>query len=104
MARAALGKDIPGDDDQPPVLAFYYPLGYVLRTWQQNREHGTYPNGKPYDDQDPELIADWDVCYWYYNDFIDALTDADDDEPHETERDVQSVVNAPNWLDQMGRG
>lgn len=103
MARASLGREIEPDNSDPPELAFYYPLAYVLRTWQNFKEHGIYPNGKGYDDQDPDLMADWDVCWHYYNEYVEALT-ADDDHPHETERDVQPVGNAPNWMNAMGKG
>lgn len=103
MARAALGKDTDPNDSEPPELAFHYPLAYVLRTWQNFKEHGIFPNGKGYDDQDPDLLADWDVCWYYYNEYLEALT-ADADDPHYTERDIQPAANAPNWLDQMGKG
>lgn len=106
MARVACLKDPIPDPDapEPPELAFYYPLSYVLRTWQNFKEHGIYPNGLGYDDQSPELMADWDVCWHYYGDFVDALTADDDDPPHMTERPVQPTGNAPNWLEQMGKG
>jgi hypothetical protein len=104
MARAALGKDIAQDASDQPELAFHYPLPYVLRTWQHLKEHGIYPNGKGYDDQDPELMADYDVCWWYYGDFVEALTADDGEAPHTTEREIEPTHNAPNWLDQMGKG
>lgn len=106
MARAALGKDLIHDDeDEPPDVAFHYPLPYVLRSWQNFKEHGIYPNGRGYDDQDPDLMADWDVCWWYYNDFVEALTADDDDPPHTTERDITLPTgNVPNWQERMGKG
>lgn len=103
MARAALGKEVDSSESEPPELAFHYPLAYVLKTWQHFKEHGIFPNGLGYDDQDPELMADWDVCWWYYNDYIDALS-ASEDDPHYTEQELQPAPNAPNWLDQMGKG
>lgn len=104
MARAALGKEPETDNSEPPELAFYHPMAYVLRTWQNFKQFGIYPNGKGYDDQDPDLMADFDVCWWYYSDFVDALTADEGDTPHTTEREIEPVGNAPNWLDQMGKG
>lgn len=105
MARAGLGKDIARDDDEPPELAFYYPLAYVLRTWQNFKEHGIYPNGRGYDDQDPDLMSDWDVVWWYYNRDVDLLIADDDDKPQlPKERDIEYESGAKDWRETLGKG
>jgi hypothetical protein len=104
MARAALGKDLARDDSEPPEMAFYFPLAYVLRTWQNFKEHGIFPNGRGYDDQDPDLLADWDVVWWYYNHDIDALTADPDDPAPPLERDIVPDAGAKDWRETLGRG
>lgn len=105
MARAALGKEVKRDDSEPPEVAFYYPLTYALKTWQNFKEHGIYPNGRGYDDQDPDLMADWDVLWWYYNHNIDLLTaDDDDTPPPRVERDITPEPSARDWRETLGRG
>jgi hypothetical protein len=105
MARLALGQDVTREDDEQPELAFYHPLAYVLRTWQNFKEHGIYPNGLGYDDQDPDLMADWDVVWWFYNHAIDDLSDDDDGTPKPPqEREIEYSPGAKDWRETLGKG
>lgn len=106
MARIACLKEIEPDKSEQPELAFYFPLAYVLRTWQNFKEHGIYPNGLGYDDQDPDLMTDWDVVWWFYNHNIDALTDDDGDKPPKPplEREITFEPGAKDWRETLGKG
>lgn len=58
------------DEPLEPDLDFglFYPLDYVISTWNEHRQHGNYPQAGGYDDQDWRLVQhDWYVMSERYS-------------------------------------
>ena len=45
----------------------YFPLSYVIATWQAYRQYGVLPKIGGYNDQDEQLMADWGVISRRYH-------------------------------------
>lgn len=61
IARRELGQPPRTTPEEPAPDGLYYPAPYVLETfdlWYRS-DFQTYPNGKAYDEQDPQLLADY---------------------------------------------
>lgn len=55
--RAQSGKSV--DADEVDDFGLYFPLDYALDTWIEHDEHGLYPEAGGYNDQDAQLMKDW---------------------------------------------
>jgi len=63
-------NDSPDDDDTPPddLAGLYYPLEYVIQTWQEKRNNHILPDPGGLNDQDWRLVLhDWPVVNERYN-------------------------------------
>lgn len=81
IIRAEHG-DSADDDDDDPDYGLYYPLDYVLMTWQERRSHGTLPEQGGLNDQDWRLVYhDWPVLNARFNYLTEQLYPSDPDKP-----------------------
>jgi hypothetical protein len=67
MARliaAEKGEPYKDELETPPKLN--HEVNYAIRTWLDHRKHGIYPRAGGYDDQDPDLMADWHTLNLYH--------------------------------------
>jgi hypothetical protein len=53
------------DDDLPDPPPFYHDVDYVIRTWLDHKEHGSYPEAGGYNDQCEFLMQDWHTMTLY---------------------------------------
>ena len=68
MVQADTGKLESDIDLMEPEYGLYYPLWYVIRTWQEKREHGILPEPGGLNDQDWRLVDhDWPKVGERYN-------------------------------------
>lgn len=82
----------------------FYPLQYALDTWFDHKRFGIYPNGLPYDEQDPALLSDWYNITQRFNRIADRLSAADDEQEAPAEQEIVFEPHAPHWRDVMGKG
>ena len=85
-------QDEPEEPEEPELdFGLYYPLAYVITTWNEHRQHNNLPRAGGWNDQDPRLVEhDWRVIgerYGYLYQTFDnwkfdpPLTRSDTSEP-----------------------
>lgn len=91
IIRAERGDDEDDEDDEEddPLAGFFYPLDYVLMTWQEKRNHGILPEAGGLNNQDWRLVYhDWPLLNQRYNRLMEMLYPSDGS-PGETYQPVQ---------------
>lgn len=69
-------KDEPVKD--PLDVGFYYPLDYLITAWRDREKFGIFPNGLPFDEQDPQLLEDFATLDQRFDDIYTHLAENDE--------------------------
>jgi len=95
IARSELGEsEDPEDTDED--TGFYYPIGYLLRTWEAYRQFGVLPDAGGINDQCPRW---WDDVQTMNRLYIAAIARIKSDKQMSDLLDTSAAVS---WTDYHG--
>lgn len=101
MIHAEHGEYTPDPADEWDDLAgLYYPLDYVLRTWNEHRQYHVLPDAGGWNDQDWRLVEhDWPLVTMRYNRLHDQLYPPENPTGRRTTTDLPPVRNPRTMMD-----